>query len=66
MSVSRNAPLVLSFKSTFTGIEYMKNLEQLILRQIVFALIPLPDMSCRSGQAGSNMPSPISLVGMKL
>ena len=43
----------------------MKNLEKLILRQIVFALIPLPDMSCRAGQMTSTMPMPLSLVGMK-
>jgi hypothetical protein len=43
----------------------MKNLEQLILRQVVYALIPLPDMSCRSGQVTSGLPIPISLVAMK-
>jgi|GEM_PF-808518 len=43
----------------------MKNLEQLILRQIVFALIPLPDMTCRMGHSTSSMPAPISLAGMK-
>ena len=43
----------------------MKNLELLIVRQIVFALIPLPEMSCRSGQSTSSVPAPISLVGMK-
>lgn len=42
----------------------MKNLEKLILRQVVFALIPLPDMICRSGKFSSSMPAPISLVGM--
>lgn len=43
----------------------MKNLEKLILRQVVYALIPLADMSCRSGHAVSNMPRPISLAGVK-
>ena len=43
----------------------MKNLENLILRQIVYALIPLTDMSCRSGHAASKMPQPISLAGVK-
>lgn len=43
----------------------MKNLEKLILRQVVFALIPLPDMVCRTGKSTSSMPMPLSLVGMK-
>jgi len=43
----------------------MKNLEKLILRQVVFALIPLPDMVCRSGQFIASMPVPISMAAMK-
>ncbi|MFO1387894.1 hypothetical protein [Cellvibrio sp.] len=43
----------------------MKNLEKLIARQVVYALIPLADMNCRSGHALSIMPMPISLAGVK-
>ncbi len=43
----------------------MKNLEILILRQIVFALIPLPEMTCRNNQLSMSTPVPISLAAMK-
>lgn len=43
----------------------MKNLEKLIARQVVYALIPLAEMTCRSSQAVPAMPVPISLAGIK-
>lgn len=43
----------------------MKDLERLIARQVVFALIPLREMTCRSGQISSSVPISISLAGMK-
>lgn len=43
----------------------MKNLEKLIVRQIVYALIPLSDMGGRSANTVVSMPTPISLAGIK-
>ena len=43
----------------------MKSLEIMLARQVLYALIPLAEMTCRSGQFPSLTHTPISLAGVK-
>jgi hypothetical protein len=53
------------FRLSVEGDVEMKNLEKMIWRQVVFALVPLSDMPSRAGQLTPTMPTPISLAGIK-
>lgn len=43
----------------------MKNLESMLARQVLYALIPLAEMTCRSAQWVNLTHTPISLAGVK-
>jgi S-ribosylhomocysteine lyase LuxS involved in autoinducer biosynthesis len=43
----------------------VKNLENWLVRQTVYALIPLSEMGCRCGHFLANTGAPISLANIK-